>query len=218
VSFTATLAAVAPGAGSPSGPVAFTVDGAPVGGATLSGASQASFATSSLSAGTHAIGAAYGGDGNFLPSSSSLSYTITCAVTITGTHSGALEVTTSTCVAAGAAVTGSIVVKGAGTLDLEGANVTGAVLATGGSGVIRICNSTIGGTVDLENVTALVIVGDPGDARCAPNTIGGSLVLKGNSGGVEALNNHVHGSVLASKNSGPGPFPGDPTTISGNGP
>jgi hypothetical protein len=139
-------------------------------------------------------------------------------VTITGSHSGGLNVTTSTCAAVGASVTGSIVVSGAGSLDLEGATVNGAVLANGGSGAIRICGSSIGGAVEVENQTALVIVGDPGDARCAPNTIGAALELKGNTGGVEAINNHVHGSLLISNNSGPGPFPGDPTTISGNGP
>ncbi|HEY5195463.1 MAG TPA: hypothetical protein VIJ51_00390 [Solirubrobacteraceae bacterium] len=44
-----------------------------------------------------------------------------------------------------------------------------------------------------------------------------ALVPTSNSNGVVAINNHVTGAVLSSGNSGPGPFPGDPTTISGNG-
>ncbi|HEY5196661.1 MAG TPA: hypothetical protein VIJ51_06505, partial [Solirubrobacteraceae bacterium] len=71
------------------------------------------------------------------------------------------------------------------------------------------------GSVDIKSQTALVIVGDPGDAACAPNTIGGTLILQNNTGGVEAINNTVR-ALSVSGNSGPGPFPGDPTTITGN--
>ncbi|HWH12159.1 MAG TPA: Ig-like domain repeat protein [Solirubrobacteraceae bacterium] len=216
VTFTASVAPVAPGAGTPTGTVAFTVDGTAVGSPTLSGTSHASVATSSLSAGSHTIGAAYSGDGSFLPSAGNLSYVVTCTVTITGNHSGALEVTSTTCLAPGAVVGGPIVVHGGASLDLEGASVNGSVSATGGSGVIRVCNSTISGTVDIKSQTGLVIVGDPGDASCAPNSIGGSLILQSNTGGVEAINNRVTGAISTSGNSGPGPFPGDPTTISGN--
>ena len=215
VTFTALIAPVPPGAGLPTGLVAFSVDGTAVGSAALSGTSQASVSTSSLSAGSHTIGAAYAGDGNFLASSGSLTYVVTCTVNVTGTRSSTLEVTSSTCIRPGATVTGSIDVHGAGTLDLEGATVTGAIAATGTSGVIRICGSAIGGSVDVKQASALVMVGDPGDAACAPNTISGFLILKNNTGGVEAINNTEHG-LLSSGNSGPGPFPGDPTTIAGN--
>jgi hypothetical protein len=215
VTFTAAVAPVPPGAGTPTGTVAFTVDGTAVGSQTLSPASHASLTTSSLSAGTHTIGAAYSGDGNFLPSSASLPYVVTCTVTVTGTHAGSLEVTSSTCVKAGATVTGAIDVHPGGALDLEGATVTGAIAATSTTGVIRVCGSSIGGSVDIKSATALVIVGDPGDAACAPNTIAGTLLLQNNTGGVEAINNTEHG-LSVSGNSGPGPFPGDPTTITGN--
>ncbi|HWH10557.1 MAG TPA: Ig-like domain-containing protein [Solirubrobacteraceae bacterium] len=216
VTLTATVAPVAPGAGTPTGTVTFTVDGTTVGTAPVSATGHASIATTSLSAGSHTIVATYSGDGNFLGSSGNVSYSVTCATTITGNHSGALEVTSSTCVAPGGSVSGPIIVHGGGSLDLEGATVNGSVSATGGSGVIRICGSAISGTVDIKSQTALVIVGDPGDAACAPNRIGGSLILQNNTGGVEAINNTVTGAVSASGNSGPGPFPGDPTTIAGN--
>jgi YVTN family beta-propeller protein len=215
VTFTATVAAAPPGAGTPTGTVAFTVDGTPVGSFAISGSGQATLSTSSLSAGSHTITATYSGDGNFLSSSGSLPYTVTCAVTVSGTHSGSLEVTSSTCIAAHAVVNGAIVVNPGASLDLEGASVNGAISATGGSGVIRVCGSSIGGAVDIKNRTSLVMIGDPGDAACAPNTIAGILSLKNNTGGVEAINNIEHG-LINSGNSGPGPFPGDPTTISGN--
>jgi hypothetical protein len=159
--------------------------------------------------------AAYSGDGDFLTSNGSLAHSVTCAVTITGAHSGTLTVSASTCLSPHATATGAILVSGAGALDLEGATVTGAISVTSGSGVIRICATSIGGALDIKNHTGLVIVGDPGDAACAPNTINGALLLANNTGGVEAIDNTEHG-LSASGNSGPGPFPGDPTTITGN--
>jgi hypothetical protein len=215
VTFTATVAAVPPGAGVPTGSVAFTIDGTPVGSSGVSGSGQATLSTSSLSAGSHAVAAAYSGDGNFVASGGTLGHSVTCAVTISGAHPGSLSVSTSTCVSAHASVTGAIIVSGAGALDLEGATVGGGISATGGSGVIRICATGVGGALDIKNHAGLVIVGDPGDAACAPNKINGGLLLTNNTGGVEAINNTEHG-LSASGNSGPGPFPGDPTTISGN--
>jgi hypothetical protein len=77
ISFTARLAAVAPGAGTPTGTIQFLIDntayGSPValagGTATLSG-------VSTLSAGAHTITAAYNGDGNFAASTNSMTQNI----------------------------------------------------------------------------------------------------------------------------------------------
>jgi hypothetical protein len=73
VTFTATVTAVSPGSGTPTGTIQFYVDsvafGSPValagGAATISGAS--------LSTGTHAVSAQYSGDGNFIAGAGSLS-------------------------------------------------------------------------------------------------------------------------------------------------
>ncbi len=70
VTFTATLSAAAPGAGAPTGTVTFMDGGAPLEMATLNASGQATFSTSALSAGTHAITVAYGGDANFSASAS----------------------------------------------------------------------------------------------------------------------------------------------------
>ena len=71
VVFTATLAAVLPGAGVPSGTVQFRLDGVAVGApAALNASGQAAFATSSLPIGRHTVAAAYTGDGNFNTSTS----------------------------------------------------------------------------------------------------------------------------------------------------
>src|SRR5207237_60967 len=68
VTFTATVTAVAPGAGTPSGDVDFYDGLTALGTGTLStagGVTSATFTTSALSTGSHSISARYEGDGNF---------------------------------------------------------------------------------------------------------------------------------------------------------
>jgi autotransporter-associated beta strand protein len=73
VTFTATLTAVGPASGTPTGTVQFLADGTALGApATLSGG-IASLTTNSLSHGTHIITAQYAGDGNFAGSTNTLS-------------------------------------------------------------------------------------------------------------------------------------------------
>ncbi len=69
-SFNATVSANSPGAGTPSGTVTFKDGSTTLGTGSLT-SPPASFNTSSLSVGAHSITAAYGGDGNFLTSTSS---------------------------------------------------------------------------------------------------------------------------------------------------
>lgn len=69
VTFSATVAPVSPGAGSPTGTVTFKDGTTTIGTGTLS-AEKATFTTASLSAGTHPITAVYGGDSNFKGSAS----------------------------------------------------------------------------------------------------------------------------------------------------
>src|SRR5207249_3170676 len=65
VTFTASVTVTAPGAGTPSGTVTFQGGAARRGGGTLNGAGQATFSTTTLPAGTHAITAFYAGETNF---------------------------------------------------------------------------------------------------------------------------------------------------------
>lgn len=75
VTFTAAVAPLAPGAGTPTGLVQFKIDGAnAAGGLKLLVNGQASYTTNNLSVGNHIISAQYQGDGNFNPSSGSLSH------------------------------------------------------------------------------------------------------------------------------------------------
>jgi hypothetical protein len=70
VTFSAAVSPAAPATGTPSGAVTFLDGAAPLATVPLVGG-QASFATATLAPGPHSITAAYGGDANFLPSSSS---------------------------------------------------------------------------------------------------------------------------------------------------
>jgi subtilase family serine protease len=68
VTFTATLSAVSPGAGTPTGSVQFFADGAVLGSPVTLVGGAASINTSSLSQGLHSISNQYAGDGNFFGS------------------------------------------------------------------------------------------------------------------------------------------------------
>lgn len=85
VTFTATVTAVGPGSGIPTGIVTFTdtTTSQTLAILTLSGGS-ASFTISSLAAGSHNIQASYGGDPNFNTSTASLTQTVNKAATSTG--------------------------------------------------------------------------------------------------------------------------------------
>jgi hypothetical protein len=77
VSFGATIAPIAPGAGTPSGTVQFQVDGVNLGGpVALTGGSATSASTTSLGSGPHSITATYSGDAKFATSGGATSIQI----------------------------------------------------------------------------------------------------------------------------------------------
>jgi hypothetical protein len=218
VTFTASVAPTSANSLAPTGTVSFFVDGLTSAVATVALVKgQAAFSTAALAAGNHSVVATYNGDANFAASTSTTPVTeaIACTITVTGNHPGALVVSSGAVCVIGANLGGSIIVAGGASIDVEGSTIRGGISADGGGGTIRICATTTTGAVSAQRMTGLVIVGDPGDAACQPNRIGGSLVLQNNTGGVEAINNTVARLVVAN-NSGPGPYPGDPTTITGN--
>jgi autotransporter-associated beta strand protein len=85
VTFTATVTAVAPATGTPTGTVTFSEGTTTLGTGILNSSGQATFQTSSLSVGTHLITATYSGDTTFSPSTttSPLSQTVNLASTMT---------------------------------------------------------------------------------------------------------------------------------------
>ncbi len=82
VTFTATVSAVSPGSGTPTGSVTFYDGATSLGSNSLDGSGVATLSTSALTGGSHTISAVYGGDSNFLTSTSSnldqvIQYTLT---------------------------------------------------------------------------------------------------------------------------------------------
>jgi hypothetical protein len=70
VTFTATVRAVAPGTGTPTGTVTFLDGSIAIGTVALGGSGTAALSTSSLSRGTHTITARYNGSASYLTSTS----------------------------------------------------------------------------------------------------------------------------------------------------
>jgi surface antigen len=215
VTFSATVSVPPPGAGTPTGNITFTVDGTHVGQTTMTASLTASIATSALSPGSHVIGAGYNGDGNFLASSATLNYLVTCTNTITGTLPGAVVASgASTCILY-AQIGGAIIVPGGTALAVEHSTVGGGIV-TNSSHAVQICGSVIGGSVGVSGAHGIVIMGDPGDANCAVNTFKGAVVVRNNTQGIEVIGNKITGALITSNNSGPGPYSGDSSSVSGN--
>jgi hypothetical protein len=147
VTFTATVAALSPGAGLPTGSVAFSDGLALLGSSTLNPAGQATFSTAALAVGGHSITASYGGDNNFTASVSSLSQAVnpdgtTTTLASSGSPSVSGQIVTFTALVSaglpGAGIPSGLVTfqDGAVTLGVAGLDVTGqATFSTSGLSV-----------------------------------------------------------------------------------
>jgi alpha-tubulin suppressor-like RCC1 family protein len=82
VTFTATVAAASPGAGTPTGSVTFQDSGVAFGTGTLNGSDVATYTTSYNAAALHAISAVYSGDTNFLTGAGNLRQTVGTVATL----------------------------------------------------------------------------------------------------------------------------------------
>jgi hypothetical protein len=91
VAFTASLTAVAPGAGTPTGTVQFRTNGVAAGAPVTLINGSASFSTALLSSGTNSIAAEYAGDANFTASTSTLNPPQVVTPTSFGIFVGALK-------------------------------------------------------------------------------------------------------------------------------
>jgi hypothetical protein len=168
---------------------------------------RATLTTSALGEGSHTVVAVYNGDANFATSTSTTT-TITCTNTVTGNHPGALIVNSGSVCVLNARVGGAIVVAKGASIDVENSTIA-SITANSGPRTIRVCATAATGAVSVSGATGLVIIGDPGDAACRPQQ------HRRHAHTLQPRNN-TGGSLVASNNSGPGPFPGDTTTITGN--
>ncbi|HTC95498.1 MAG TPA: Ig-like domain repeat protein [Terriglobales bacterium] len=149
VTFTATVTAVPPGAGTPTGTVTFK-DGSTTLGTNVLSAGTATFTTNALAIGSHSITAVYGGSSNFTGSTSNVvtqvvngTATLTADIGVVVTHSPNNPV-----IAIGGKIRFTITVT-----NHDATNPAHVALNL----------STVAGPIELDNVTA------PGGDSCTPN-------------------------------------------------
>jgi hypothetical protein len=153
----ATFTAVVTSAGGiPTGTVTFRDGAVTLGPGTLNGSGQATFSTSTLTAGTHSITAAYGGDTNFLGSTSSaLSQTVTQATTTTTLTSAPNPSITGQPVTVTATVSSSTGGVPTGTVTFqEGKTVLGSSALSAAGTAVFITSSLSFGTHMIKAVYA----------------------------------------------------------------
>ncbi|MFE9060091.1 Ig-like domain repeat protein [Streptomyces violaceusniger] len=159
LTLTATVAAVPPGAGIPTGSVTFTISG--TGGGTLTGALNAggvaTVTSSTLAAGTHTITAVYGGAVNFSSSTG----------TDTQTVNPASPTVSSLTPTSGTAAGGSA-------FTLTGTNLTGAAVTFGGTAATPVTVNAAG-TV----LTGTTPAHAPGNVIVQVTTAAGTTTVPG---------------------------------------
>jgi predicted outer membrane repeat protein len=151
VTFTATVSAVAPGQGAPTGTVTFSDGMSTLGTGTLSGG-VATFATSSLSVTSHSITAAYGATAAFAASTSSpLNESISSTGTAVALNSSANPSVLGQSVTLTATVTGSGATIPAGTVQFYvGGNPLGSAVTLDGAGTGTLPTAVLpGGTSSI---------------------------------------------------------------------
>jgi Big-like domain-containing protein/YDG domain-containing protein len=134
---------------------------------------------------------------------------------ISGDHPGPVTVASGTTVIiSGGHVTGAVDVRPGGSLTIDnGSTVTGSVSASSPASV-RICASTINGSVSVSGATGPVVVGDPINA-CPGNVIGSTVSLNNNHGGVAVGGNRIGGGLNCAGNAPPPTNDAAPNTVTG---
>ena len=98
-----------------------------------------------------------------------------------------------------AKVSGNVVVKPGGALDVEGATISGT-LSSKEATLLRICAAKAA-KVTAVNSSGSVVIGE-GDEECAPSKFGGVVTIKGNKAGVLIDENEFSASLKVIGNEG----------------
>ncbi|MGW3045516.1 Ig-like domain-containing protein [Kitasatospora sp. NPDC001159] len=197
----------------PTGTVTFTDGGATLGTAPLAPGggdhcAQAQLTWSNLLPGGHTLTAQYSGDATYAaPAAESATQTVNCTRTVTGSVSSVAATGESTCIL-NATIHGSVT-AGAGTALFIGNSTIQGSVSSFGSTLVGVCGTTVTGSLTATGASRFVVVGDPGDDHCAANQIQSSAQLSNNTGGLEAIGNHIGGTLMVTGNTGTGPFPED---------
>jgi hypothetical protein len=143
VTFTATVTAVAPGAGAPDGTVQFAVDGIAVGSPVTLSSGTAAFSTTALAVGTRSITATYGGSLSFIGSTGATSQVVRSVDTTTILTSSANPATIGQPVTLTATVTSPSGTPTGAVTFFDGATPLGAAVTLNASGVATLTTASL---------------------------------------------------------------------------
>src|SRR5205807_7950409 len=132
----------------------------PLGSAVIGQGGRATVATSSLIPGDHTIAGTFRGDAQLLVSSTTLRQTVSCTV-ISGTRNSAVAVSQATCLQ-GANLNAGVTISPGGSLLVDHSKVNGPIVSDR-AGAVRICASSVSGTVSLTRSSGFVLIGDGAD-------------------------------------------------------
>jgi hypothetical protein len=212
VTLTATVAAVAPGSGTPTGTVQFFDGPNALGAPAALSNGQASLTTSTLGGGTRTLTAVYSGDNNFNASTSpALSQTVTCDRIYTGSYASLTLGPGTSCIS-NATIGSALTIPSGAKVSIVNSTINGTLSTSGTPATLIVCGSTAKSTATISNVTGVLVFGDPGGG-CALNTVSGSATVTSNHGGLKVIGNKL-GSLTVNTNSG-GPIVVGANTVSG---
>jgi pimeloyl-ACP methyl ester carboxylesterase len=211
VTLNATVTAKAPGSGTPTGTVTFRDGAIVLGTATLSAGAEATLTTAALSAGSHALKASYGGDGNFNASppavvteivnktattttlttanSTVVGEPMTLSAQVSAVAPGAGTPTGTVTFRDGSTILGTAILNGAGQASLTrriGSSGSHALTASYG-GDANFTSSTspaLAATVSIAETTTTVTVGPNPAVVGQPLTLGATVTVVAPGGGI----------------------------------
>jgi hypothetical protein len=134
--------------------------------------------------------------------------TVKYSQVISGNTKGKVTITSGQGVeiAPGAKVSGAVKVKAGGSIDVEGATLSGG-LSTSKANVVRICGAAVFGATKVVGTKGPVTLGEEGGG-CAASSFFGNVQAKSNTGGVTVEGtalveeNMFHGNLSVASNSG----------------
>jgi len=159
--------------------------------------------------GTYQWVASYSGDTNNTPVSTSPGdepVTAGCDQTLQPA-SGSVTLGSGTTCVSGMTINGNLKVPKGASVVLIDSTITGSLTASGANAV-TVCNTTVDKSIRITGATGFVLLGDPGDDNCDPNTFS-KVTLSKNIGGAELGQNTITGNVTVSRNTGSGPYAED---------
>ena len=167
MTFTATIAPVSPGAGTPTGTVNFLDNGTQIGTGTLNSSGVATFSTTTLSVATHSITAVYVGDTNFKTSTSTA---VSQVVSQASTTSTVATSSATTLFGQGLTFTATIVPVSPGAGTPTGTVTFKEGAATLGTGTLDSTGKATFTTSSLPRGSHSITVVYPGDTNFTTST------------------------------------------------